>query len=170
MISFAALREKMRQVLHLGDSPQRTALAFAVGVFIAFSPTYGLHFVTTLLCAWFFRLNLVALIAGNLINNPWTVLPIIAGSMGVGLLLDPVGPQPQIDWGYFSSLMLWDQFQLLWTQFRPYLVPFVLGHILLGVVAAAGGYIILHQAILKFRAHHEKTPHRAPVAPPPPSC
>ena len=141
-----------------------------MGIFIAFSPTYGLHFVTALLCAWLFRLNLVALMAGNLINNPWTVLPIIAGSMGVGLLLDPVGPQPQIDWTYFNSLMLWDQFQLLWIQFRPYLVPFVLGHVLLGVVAAAGGYVILYQAILKLRAHQAKTPHQAPVAPPPPSC
>jgi uncharacterized protein (DUF2062 family) len=170
MTSFAAIREKMRQVLHLGDSPQRTAMAFAVGVFIAFSPTYGLHIASAFLCAWLFRLNLVALMAGTLVNNPWTVLPIIAGSMGVGLLLDPVGPQPQIDWTYFSSLMLWDQFRLLWTQFRPYLVPFVLGHILLGVVAAAGGYIVLYQAILKFRAHQAKAHHQAPVAPPPPSC
>ncbi len=170
MISFAAIREKMRQVLHLGDSPQRTALAFAVGVFIAFSPTYGLHFVTALLCAWAFRLNLLALMAGNLINNPWTVLPIIAGSMGVGLLLDPVGPQPQIDWTYFSSLMLWDQFRLLWTQFRPYLVPFVLGHVLLGAIAAVVGYTIVYQLILRFREHQARTHRQAPVAPPPPSC
>jgi uncharacterized protein (DUF2062 family) len=38
--SFRAL---LRQVLHLQESPRRTALAFALGVFIAFSPAYGLH-------------------------------------------------------------------------------------------------------------------------------
>ena len=170
MIRLAALREKLRQILHLGDSPQRTAMAFAVGVLIAFSPTYGLHTVCVFFFAWAFRLNFLAVMAGNLVNNPWTFLPIIAGSLGVGLFLDPVGPQPQIDWTYFSSLMLWDQFRLLWTQFRPYLVPFVLGHVLLGATAAAVGYAIMYQAILKFREHHAKTHPQATVAPPPPSC
>lgn len=170
MIPLTAIREKLRQILHLGDSPQRTAMAFAVGVLIAFSPTYGLHTASAFLFAWAFRLNFLALMAGNLVNNPWTFLPIVAGSMWVGLLLDPVGPQPQIDWAYFNSLMLWDQFQLLWTQFHPYVVPFVLGHVLLGIVGAAAGYFIMYQAILKFREHHAKTHQQVPVAPPPPSC
>lgn len=170
MISRAAIKEKLRQILHLGDSPQRTAMAFAAGILIAFSPTYGLHTASVFFSAWAFRLNFLAMMAGNLVNNPWTFLPIIAGSMGVGLFLDPVGPQPQIDWADFSSLMMWDQFRLLWTQFRPYLVPFVLGHVLLGVVAATAGYFIMYQSVLKFRAHHAKTHQQAPVAPPPPSC
>lgn len=170
MIPPTVIKEKLRQVLHLGDSPQRTAMAFAVGVLIAFSPTYGLHTASAFLFAWAFRLNFLALMAGNLINNPWTFLPIVASSMWVGLLLDPVGPQPQIDWASFGSLMIWDQFRLLWTQFRPYLVPFVLGHVLLGIIGAAAGYFIMYQAILKFREHHAKTRQQAPVAPPPPSC
>ena len=163
MIPFTVIKEKLRQILHLGDSPQRTALAFAVGVLIAFSPTYGLHTASAFLFAWAFRLNFLALMAGNLINNPWTFLPIVAGSMGVGLWLDPVGPVPQIDWSDFTIRMLWD-------QFHPYVVPFVLGHVLLGAVGAAAGYVIMYQAILKFREHHAKTHHQAPVAPPPPSC
>lgn len=43
MMPLAILKEKLRQILHLGESPQRTAMAFAVGIFIAFSPAYGLH-------------------------------------------------------------------------------------------------------------------------------
>ncbi|MBI3809642.1 MAG: DUF2062 domain-containing protein [Nitrospirae bacterium] len=163
MIPLTIIREKLHQILHLGDSPQRTALAFAVGVLIAFSPTYGLHTASAFLFAWAFRLNFLALMAGNLINNPWTFLPIVAGSMWVGLLLDPAGAPPAIAWNDFTLRMLWD-------QFHPYVVPFVLGHVLLGIVGAAAGYVIMYQAILKFREHHAKTHQQAPVAPPPPSC
>ncbi len=170
MIPLTAIKEKLRQILHLGDSPQRTAVAFALGVFIAFSPTYGLHTASVFLCAWAFRLNFLALMAGNIVNNPWTFLPIVAGSMGVGLWLDPVGAPPNIDWIAFKSLMWMDKFRMLWNEFQPYLVPFILGHVVLGVVAAAAGYFIMCQAILKFRAHHAKTHQQAPVAPPPPSC
>lgn len=167
MMSLARLKELMYQVLHLGDSPQRTALAFAVGVFIAFSPTYGLHFVSVLLCAWAFRLNFLALMAGNIINNPWTFLPIIGGSMWVGLLLDPVGPPPNIDWIAFKSLMLWDKFLILVKQFQPYLIPFVLGHILLGIIAALSGYVLAYIGIRRFREHQARA---KAVATPPPSC
>jgi hypothetical protein len=163
MIPLTIIKEKLRQILHLGDSPQRTAMAFAAGVLIAFSPTYGLHTASVFFFAWAFRLNFLALMAGSLINNPWTFLPIVAGSMWVGLWLDPVGPVPQIDWNDFTLRMLWD-------QFHPYVVPFVLGHVLLGIVGAAAGYFIMYQAILKFRAHHAKAHQQAPVAPPPPSC
>src|SRR5690349_2078083 len=55
--SFRAL---LRQVLHLQESPQRTALAFAIGVFIAFSPAYGLHTAMVVVCTWLFGLNFVA--------------------------------------------------------------------------------------------------------------
>jgi uncharacterized protein (DUF2062 family) len=160
MISYNTLKEKFRHILHLGDPPRRTALAFAVGAFIAFTPTYGLHFVTAFLCAWLFRLNLVALIAGTLLNNPWTVLPIIGSSIWVGLLLAPVGQPPNIDWSNFT-------FQMLWDQLGPFVVPFVLGHTILGIVAAVIGYVLGHQAIQRFRAHQARTKH---LAPPPPSC
>lgn len=163
MIPLTVIKEKLRQILHLGDSPQRTAMAFAVGVLIAFSPSYGLHTASVFLFAWAFRLNFLAVMAGNLINNPWTFLPIVAGSMWVGLLLDPVGAPPTIDWNDFTLRMLWD-------QFHPYVLPFVLGHVLLGVIAAAVGYLILYLAILRFREHHARAHQKVPVAPPPPSC
>ena len=112
MIPLTVIKEKLRQILHLGDSPQRTAMAFAVGVLIAFSPTYGLHTASAFLFAWAFRLNFLAVMAGNLVNNPWTFLPIVAGSMGVGLLLDPVGAPPNIDWVPVQSLQLVDKIPL----------------------------------------------------------
>jgi uncharacterized protein (DUF2062 family) len=88
--------------------------------------------------------------------------------MGVGLLVVPVGAPPLIDWNEFASKMLWDQFLMLWQQFRPYLLPFVLGHIILGLVATGSAYILAYQAIIRFRTHQART--KEHLAPPPPSC
>jgi uncharacterized protein (DUF2062 family) len=160
MIRLARLKEMTRHILHLGDSPRRTALAFAVGAFIAFSPTYGLHTASAVLCAWVFRLNFVALMAGNLINNPWTFLPIAGGSLWVGLVLVPAGTPPAIDWNDFTIRMLWNELQ-------PYLVPFVLGHIVLGIIAALVGYVLVYIGIQRFREHQARV---KALATPPPSC
>jgi len=159
----AAITEKLRQILTLGESPHRTAMAFALGVFIAFSPSYGLHTASVFFVSWAFRLNFLALMAGNLVNNPWTFLPIVSSSLWVGLALNPVGPFPHIDWHGITLTILWE-------QFRPYLAPFVLGHLLLGLIAAATGYGLLYLAIRKLRERHATTPPRTPVAPPPSSC
>lgn len=64
------VRSLFRRILQLEETPRRTALAFAIGVFIAFSPTYGLHMVMVGFCAWAFGLNAVALLAGAFVNNP----------------------------------------------------------------------------------------------------
>src|SRR5207247_1609612 len=79
-----------------------------------------------------------------------------------------VSPPQLIDWNDFASKMLWDQFLMLWQQFRPYLLPFVLGHIILGLVATGSAYILAYQAIIRFRTHQART--KEHLAPPPPSC
>jgi uncharacterized protein (DUF2062 family) len=39
-------RAAFRRLLAIDDPPERTALAFSIGVFIAFSPFLGLHTIT----------------------------------------------------------------------------------------------------------------------------
>ena len=159
-MTWGRLKRMVKHVLHLGDSPQRTALAFSIGVFIAFSPTYGLHTISVFVVAWAFRLNVVAMLAGSLINNPWTVLPILASSMWVGLRLMPIVSAPIIHWNDFT-------FQLLWRQLQPYVLPFVLGSTLLGLIAALLVYPIVLYAILRYRKRQSPG---QPVAPPFLSC
>ena len=48
-------RAAFRRLLALDDPPERTALAFAVGVFIAFSPFLGLHTLIATLIAFLIR-------------------------------------------------------------------------------------------------------------------
>jgi len=82
------LRSYFRRLLALDDPPERTALAFSVGVFIAFSPLLGLHTILATLLAFLFRFNKVAIYAGTFVNNPFlTLVPIIVVSYAVGAAL-----------------------------------------------------------------------------------
>ena len=81
-------RAAFRRLLAIDDPPERTALAFSIGVFIAFSPLLGLHTILATLIAFVFRFNKVAIYTGTFLNNPpLTLVPIIIASYAVGAFL-----------------------------------------------------------------------------------
>lgn len=131
-------------MLHLQEPPQRTAFAFALGVFIAFSPAYGLHILLVGVCTWLFGLNFVALLTGALINNPWTVVPILGATYWSGALLLGRADSPAFDWHDLS-------FAGLYEQILPYAVPFTVGSLVLSVLGAALAYPAAYFFITKYR-------------------
>ena len=138
------IRSSLRQLLHLKESPHRTALAFAIGAFIAFSPTYGLHTLSAFFCAWAFRLNVVALMAGSLINNPWTVVPILGATLWTGVQLIGLPDMPSANWTDLRMVAFYE-------QIAPYAAPFFLGGFLLSAIGAAVSYPIAYMAISAHR-------------------
>ena len=145
-MTWSRIKKTARQILHLGDSPRRTALAFAIGVFIAFSPVYGLHTISVFLFAWAFRLNVVAMLAGSLVNNPWTLLPILGSTMWVGLTVLPTSAPPPLNWSQFT-------FQMLWSQLQPFFLPFVVGATLLGILASLVAYPLVLVGLQRYHKH-----------------
>lgn len=139
-----SFRTLLRQVLHLQESPQRTALAFALGVFIAFSPAYGLHTAMVALCTWLFGLNFLALLAGALVNNPWTIIPILGATYWSGALLLGRTDTPTFDWHDLS-------FGGLYQQMLPYAGPFLLGGLVLSMLGAALSYPLAYFFFVKYR-------------------
>jgi uncharacterized protein len=81
------LLERLHAVLHLDDPPWKVALALAVGVFISFTPTYGLQTLLALLVAALARLNKAATVAGAWLNFPWFAPLIYAAGWKLGTLL-----------------------------------------------------------------------------------
>src|SRR5215212_8095875 len=78
-------RAAFRRLLAIDDPPERTALAFSIGVFIAFSPFLGLHTILATLLAFLFRFNKIAIYTGTFVNNPLlTLVPIILVSYAIG--------------------------------------------------------------------------------------
>ncbi|HEU4502390.1 MAG TPA: DUF2062 domain-containing protein [Nitrospira sp.] len=140
----ASFRSLLRQVLHLEESPQRTALAFAVGAAIAFCPLYGFHMVLVGICSWAFRLNFLALLAGAFINNPWTLVPVLGATYWIGAVILGRSDRPSFDWNELG-------FRAIYEQVMPYAVPFAVGGIVLSLVAAIVSYPLALYLITKHR-------------------
>ncbi|MEO8341972.1 MAG: DUF2062 domain-containing protein, partial [Nitrospirota bacterium] len=147
MAKIPSFRSLLKQVLHLRESPQRTAMAFAIGVFIGFSPAYGLHTVMVFFFAWALRLNLLALMAGAFLNNPWTVVPILGATYWVGALLLGQSDNPSFNWQDVS-------FSGIYEQVMPYAVPFFLGGFVLSLLGAALAYPLAYYFVSKYRQSH----------------
>lgn len=121
-------------------------MAFAVGVFIAFSPTYGLHTLSALFCAWAFRLNVIALFAGSLINNPWTFVPILAATFWTGFQLTGTPDMPPLVWHDMDT-------SSLYQYVMPYFLPFFLGGAALSLGGSALAYPAAFAIISRYRTH-----------------
>jgi uncharacterized protein (DUF2062 family) len=144
-MGFKKLRERFHSLLHLEDSAHSLALSFGVGVFIAFCPLVGFHTVLAFFFIWLFRLNMVALFLGAFLNNPWTIFPIMGGSLWLGTVFYPVGDSiSSIHW---SSITSWGFFD----QFKPYVIPFFIGSTVLGVVSGLIGYVVALYLIELYR-------------------
>jgi uncharacterized protein (DUF2062 family) len=98
------LHATLAKLLHLKDPPRRTALAFAIGVFIAFSPFLGLHTPLAIIVAFAFNLNRVAVLTGAWINF-WALPPCYAFGTLVGCMLLGVDVRSldAIDWDQADS-------------------------------------------------------------------
>lgn len=65
------------RIKRLPDTPHRIALGFACGVFVSYSPLFGMHFVAAAAMAMLVRGNLLASLLGTFFGNPLT-FPFIA--------------------------------------------------------------------------------------------
>jgi uncharacterized protein (DUF2062 family) len=135
------LQQRLQVLLQVGDTPHRIALSFAVGVFIAFSPAFGIHTGVSLLVAYLFRLNRVPILLGCWVNNPWTIAPMyMTGTLLGGWILGiSPGSMPTIDWHLSGHSFR----TALWRALLPYLWPFVIGNTILGLAGAALSYFLL---------------------------
>src|SRR5262245_65212257 len=81
----ALVRRWLGALLHIADTPERTAAAFALGVFFGFSPLLGLHTILGVAFAFLLNLNRVAVLLGVYSNLPWIIGPYYAfATMVVG--------------------------------------------------------------------------------------
>jgi uncharacterized protein (DUF2062 family) len=157
-MDFSAMRKKtaqfVKRLLALDDTPERIARAFALGVFLAFSPFIGLHAILGLGVVLFCGLNRAAFLLGLFINNPWTLVPIYAaGTFLGGLLMGfPSRPtMPELEWKELFSGSFWGQMAGQW----PMLKPMVLGSFVLSILLSALSYLIALHLIKQRRAHQQ---------------
>jgi uncharacterized protein (DUF2062 family) len=139
------LKRAVEVLLRAQDTPHRTALAFGIGVFIAFFPVLGIHTVLALGVAFAFRLRRVPMLLGAFINNPWTLAPLyLAGTLlGCVLLGVPTAGLAAIDWSLHGTAF----YRAIFASLKPYLWPFLVGNTVLGVVAGLASYFGLRHLL-----------------------
>jgi uncharacterized protein (DUF2062 family) len=135
------LRRAFEAVFRVQDTPHRIALAFGMGVLIAFSPFLGFHTGIALGLAFLFRLSRVAILAGAWTNNPWTLAPMYMAGTALGCGMLGVSPESleSIDWTLHGRAF----YTALWDGLRPLVAPFVVGNTVLGLVAGALSYLVV---------------------------
>jgi uncharacterized protein len=144
-----------KRLLELDDTPERIAQAFALGVFLAFSPLVGLGTFLGFIIALFFSVNRVALLLGVFISNPCTLIPISAAGTYLGGLL--VGfpsrpPLPSLEWQALWHSGFWLQLAGQWHILK----PMVVGSFVLSVVLSVLSYTMALHLIRQRRAHQQK--------------
>src|ERR1700733_8503068 len=109
--------------------------SFALGLFIAFIPPtpLPLHLVICALLGVYFRLNLPVLIATVFVSNPFTWVPQVAGSVWVGAKLLGLDLMPFLR--AVTHQTFWADMNVLWPAL-------LLGALVLGLIAAAAGYVL----------------------------
>jgi uncharacterized protein (DUF2062 family) len=147
----------LEQLLHTHDTPQRTAAAYAVGVFFGFSPFLGLHAILGLVFAFLFGLNRVAVIVGVYSNLPW-ILPAyytvatIGGAKLLGVDLEPAALKEAIR--AFESVS-WRDLGGLVHALAPLVWAYTVGSTIGAVLAAGVAYRVSLALIVGHRQRQE---------------
>ena len=148
-------RAAFRRLLAIDDPPERTALAFSIGVFIAFSPFLGLHTILATALAFAFRFNKIAIYTGTFINNPFfTLVPIIIASYAVGafVLGRPVQlPEEGLELLQNPHIFSGDYYRRIFVESWNIVWPFAVGGMVLSVVCSALSYPLTLRALRAYR-------------------
>jgi uncharacterized protein (DUF2062 family) len=152
------IRRWLDTLLHVNDTPERTAGAFALGVFLGFSPFLGLHTLIAVLLAFVLDLNRVAVLLGVYSNLPWIMAAYYAFTTMVGAAIMRVNLPPDLrdQLGAlfalsFRSAQFWhDVIRLL----RPLLWPYTVGSLIGASLLAAVAYRVALEFVIRRRRHH----------------
>ena len=137
------MQNLIKKLLHIEDTPERTALAYSIGVFLGFSPFLGLHTLAGLVIAFLFGLNRVAVLLGVWTNTPWWIIPYYMVATWVGMRVTGFQIekvilkklfQMEMDREFLSS-DFWSQVASQWGLLLSFMIGSLILAILLGLVA-----------------------------------
>ncbi len=155
MAIFMRFRDRLRNMLRIDASPRKIAMSFAVGVFIGFSPFFGLHTLLGLLAAYVLRLSRSATVTGVFVTNPISLVPIYTFCIWLGMVLmgtDMSDVIININWKTMTLLTMSIELGAL-------LLPFLLGTFISGVVGAFISYHAVRAYVQRDRWDEDTWPY-----------
>ncbi len=147
-------------LLHVHDTPERTAAAYALGVFLGFSPFLGLHTLLGVILAFVFNLNRVAVLLGVYSNLPWIIAGYYASATMLGAALTRAHLPPDFRERLVDIFELSLATREFWRQvgdlFEPLVVPFLVGSTIGAALLSAIAYCVALAFVRGRRRHHAR--------------
>jgi len=158
------IRRWLEQLLHIEDTPERTAAAFALGVFFGFSPFLGFHTILGIVFAFLLNVNRVAVLLGVYSNLPWIIAPYYAGvTMAAARLMGhrlPPGFRSQVVALFELSAFQGEFWHRLITILKPLFVPYAVGSFFGAVVLSMLAYPLALAFVTSRRRIHDMIHHK----------
>lgn len=164
----------MHRVRRLPDTPEKIARGVAFGIFVSFTPLFGLHFVLATILSLLFRGNVVAALLATFVGNPVTfpIIGTVALELGHAILGRNHVPAPAMNQSVISLFSqatgdLWHNLLALftpevvnWTHLIEFadqvFLPYLVGGILPGAIAALTGYYLSKPVIAAYQNHRRR--------------
>ncbi|NOZ25261.1 MAG: DUF2062 domain-containing protein [Nitrospirae bacterium] len=140
-----SIRDRLKIIFSVRETPRKIALAFAMGVFIGISPFLGLHTLMAIAFASVFRLNKLVTLAGAFVTNPWTIIPIYSFATWIGIKM--TGHESTLTQTNFKEITIVNIFSIL----KELILPFFVGTICFGLVAGAVSYLFVYSIMKRMR-------------------
>ena len=159
----ALIRKWLEKLLHIDDTPERTAAAFALGVFFGFSPFLGLHTLLGILFAFVLNLNRVSVMLGVYSNLPWILGPYYAVTTMLGARITrhrlPPGFGMRLRDLFELSLFHGEFWHQLGGVLKPLGLSYVVGSTIGATLMAAMAYRLALAFIASRRRLHDMLHH-----------
>jgi hypothetical protein len=149
-------RSVIKWLVRLRRSPRAISGGFALGTFVAFTPTIGVQFAIVIFLATILNLNRPAALIAIWITNAATMAPIYAFNYLIGTFIWPGPPVSEV-YATFQQLALtllsldmWDmleQFREVMNLGQEIIIPLVVGSTVVGLLSAATVYAISQRLI-----------------------
>lgn len=137
-----------KRIMRITASPHAIAVGLSIGVFAAFTPFFGFHFIIAVVLAYLLAGNIGAAALGTAVANPLT-LPFIWGSTyELGRLVISGGKVEGAGSLNLVRAIETMHFTEIWT---PLIKPMLLGSTILGAIFAVLVYGVSRIAITEFR-------------------
>ena len=140
--------EAIRKLFAIQDSPESIACGMGVGVFLGFTPLYGLKTLLALLLAILLRGNKIAAVIGvNLHDVVLPLVPVVLGmeyELGFWLLSRPHHLPASLD-----LIHLRPHEWLRWTTFFDVGMPMLVGSLMMGIPFGFAAFFITRSLLAR---------------------
>ncbi|GGL70972.1 DUF2062 domain-containing protein [Wenxinia marina] len=167
--AFEYVKHRLRR---LPDTPSKIGRGVWAGVFAAWTPFYGFHFIVAAVLARLMRGNILAALLGTFFGNPLTYVPIGVVALTTGHWILGTSPTGDIEVGLGGKFAgagrdLWHNFLAVFTPetahwdrlavfYDEVFLPYLIGGLVPGVIASTVVYYMIVPLIAAHQNRRKK--------------